>query len=151
MRKTFVTLVTVAFLCLVAPGGAGAGEEPTRQVLGAVYTTHLQGMKDKNLAVVIDTLHPGSPAFASAKASIAQTMINFDLSYKITDFQLVGVTGDFAVIRVKLETRKVGGAAQFEDNELDSLQIFRRTPEGKWKIWSSSVLQVRPLNPPSGK
>ena len=57
-----------------------------REEVGAVYMAHLQGMKDKNLGAVIDTLHPLSPAYASAKAGVAQTMINFDLAYKITDF-----------------------------------------------------------------
>lgn len=145
MKKAMMALL--AALCLTC--SLPAVDDGVRQEIGKVYTSHLQGMKDKNLAVVIETLHPQSPAYNSAKASVAQTMINFDLAYKILDFQVVGVTGDFAVIRVKLETRKVAGNAPFDDNELDSLQIFRKAADGKWKIWSSSVLQVKPLNPPA--
>ena len=140
MKK--IVLSALLSLVAVASVPAIAGE---REEIGAVYTAHLQGMKDKNLGAVIATLHPGSPAYGSAKAGVAQTMINFDLAYKITDFQLVGITGDFAVVRVVLETRKVGGEARFEDNALDSLQVFRKH-DGKWKIWSSCVLEVRPLN-----
>lgn len=140
MKKIGLSLALMAALALPCFGG-------DREDVGAVYTAHLQGMKDKNLGAVIATLHPQSPAYGQAKAGVAQTMINFDLAYKITDFQLVGVTGDFAVIRVKLETRKVGGEAKFEDNVLDSLQIFRRDASdgNKWKIWSSAVLEVHPL------
>lgn len=138
-------LLSLVLAGAVVCGPVAAGD---REEVGAVYASHIQGMKDKNLAQVIDTLHPQSPAYGQAKAGVAQTMINFDLAYKILTFDLVGVTGDFAVIRVKLETRKIGGEAKFEDNVLDSLQVFRRAADGKWKIWSSCVLDVQPLNPP---
>lgn len=148
MKKLWLV---VALVLMVVSANIFAGEDPVRGEIWTVYQAHLTGMKAKNLATVIETLHQDSPAFGNAKASVAQTMINFDLDYKVTSFSVVGVTGDFGIVRVKLETRKMSGSAQFDDNELDSLQIFRKTADGKWKIWSSSVLDVKAIGTPAAQ
>jgi hypothetical protein len=50
------------------------------------------------------------------------------------------------IVRVKQENRKVGGAGRFVDNELESLQIFRKdVADGTYKIWGSVVLGGRSL------
>jgi hypothetical protein len=124
--------------------GADVNNALGKRVL-AVYQSYLKGMQEKNLATVISTLHPESPSFKQAKASAAQTMINFELSYKLTGYSFVGKTGEYAVIRIKQQTRKISGAGKFQDNELDALQIFKLDTDGKWKLWSSSVLAVAPI------
>lgn len=143
MKKLFVVFA-VMFSVAIAHA-----DEDLRTVIGAVYSSHLQGMKDKNFRTAINALHPESPAYEQAKASIAQTMASFDLDYKIVSFSALGTSGDFAVVRVVLQTKKVAGKPKFEDNELDSFQIFRKTSEGQWRIWSSCVLSVKPLNQPA--
>ncbi|GHT03484.1 hypothetical protein FACS1894139_03850 [Planctomycetales bacterium] len=146
MNKFLMAAVWCGLVLMTTVGAADAGAA-VREEVGKVYTQYLNAMKAKNLGEVIDTLHSQSPAFNQAKQAAAQNMVSYDLTYNITAFEVVGVTKDgaFAVVRAKLETRKAGGAAPFEDNELDALQVFSKDG-GKWKIWGSVILGVKPMN-----
>lgn len=139
--------ILLALVLLFSSGSFASAADNTALLkeLVRIYQDNLVALQAKDLGKVIATFHPESPSFNNAKAAAAQSMVSYDLSYKLSGADFVGVSREYAVVRIVQETRRLAGDDKFQDNAMDVLQVFKQDKTGAWKLWSSSVLTVSPL------
>ena len=65
----------------------------------------------------------------------------YDFAYKLLDFHLLSLDGEYAVGRGSQQIVKLRGPA-FEDSTTDALYVFRQEA-GAWKLWQQSPLETR--------
>ncbi|WP_028303820.1 hypothetical protein [Oceanospirillum maris] len=106
-----------------------------------VVEENIAAIQNENMARMMKTVHSSSPSYQATMQQVPSLFQQYDLEYELTGYDFVGVTGEFAVAKVRQITRKVGGSAAFNDNELELLQAFRKE-DGQWKFWSQSVLNM---------
>jgi hypothetical protein len=111
--------------------------------LKKVMEANRDGINHNDLDLAMSSIHSQSPAFAETKKVTGQLLKDFQIKQKIVSFRFLGSDKDYAVARVILETVKVKGP-EFRDNSVDSMQIFRKE-SGKWKVWTSAILDVKLL------
>jgi ketosteroid isomerase-like protein len=121
-----------------------SGEQDTKDLakeLRAVVDANLDAANAKDLDAYMASIHPKSLSFENTRRQMAQLHKTYELSYKVTQYSFVGNDADYAVARVRQETKKKKGP-EFRDNEVDTLQVFRKDKD-TWKIWTSAVLEVK--------
>ena len=88
----------------------------------------------------MSTIHSQSAVYLPTKNSLPQIFGNYQLSYTILSYKLVGYDGELAYARIKQRTKKISGPA-FQNNDLDMLQIFKQEA-GVWKLWGQANMSV---------
>ena len=65
----------------------------------------------------------------------------FDMETSVIEFHFIGMSGDYAVTRVKQKLEKISDPASFKSNVSEQVFIFKKN-QGKWKIWQAVMLDV---------
>ena len=154
MRNLLSWIVVAGLACALAGVGSmvlAAGKEaatpqPTRDELAAglqkTFDENLAATRKEDVAAVMATVHADSPGYAMNEKMQKQLFSRYNLNYEVVSFRYLGRDGRYAFARVKQRTTKVTGPA-FRDNELDSLQVFRKDEKtGRWKFWTSANLEI---------
>lgn len=144
MKKFVFTLIMALLVCSTTVKAGDNTSELFKTII-AVYKQNINGMKEQNIKAVIDTLHPDAPSFKQAKEAAAISMTKFQIENTIIGAELVGRSGEYAVLRVIQKNVKISGDGKFNDNELDVIQVFKMDKDKKWKLWSSSILSAKLL------
>ncbi len=110
-----------------------------------VYREYLGATKTKNLGQIISRLDKTTPNYKVELKSIAETMLNMDMDYKIISAKLVGQTGDIIVLRITQQNLPKSENQDIKSAEVDALQMLRKDGDGKWKYRGSHVLSVKQL------
>lgn len=138
-RLTWVAIFTLAAtFSLVAKADQAQVSAQVRQAV----EENMAATQAEDMARMMNTIHSASPSYQATQQQVAPLFQQYDLTYELKGFEFVGMTGDFAVVKVRQVTRKVGGEAAFNNNELELLQAFRKEG-GQWKFWSQSILTMR--------
>lgn len=137
----FFQLIRVGFFVVLttlsASVFAGAAED-----VKAVVEENMTATQNEDMDRMMNTIHQQSPSYQATRQQVAPLFQQYDLTYELNDYEFVGMTGEFAVVKVRQTTRKVGGTAAFNNNELELLQAFKKEG-GQWKFWSQSILNMR--------
>ena len=65
----------------------------------------------------------------------------FDMETSVIEFHFIGMSGDYAVTRVKQKLEKISGPASFKSNVSEQVFVFKKN-QGKWKIWQAVMLDM---------
>ena len=137
--STVVTLVLC--LCLAV---YSLGNKEVEAQIKTVVMENFRATESEDLDAVLDTIHTQSPDYFSIKQLTVSLFETYHLRYDLLSFSYVGQNGKYAIARIKQSTRKVSGPS-FQNNDLDAIHVFRKE-NGKWKFWSSAILEVRYTN-----
>ncbi len=107
-----------------------------------VVEENIAATQSEDMARMMKTIHSSSPSYQATLQQVPPLFQQYDLEYELKGYDFVGVTGEFAVVKVRQATRKVAGAAAFNDNELELLQAFKKE-NGAWKFWSQTILTMQ--------
>ena len=141
-RLIALTCLLVVGLFSTLPGLQDPKEgSPLAKELRASIDANLDASNKRDLDAYMATIHPKSMSYEPTRRQMGELNKRYELSFKVTHFSVMGSDADYAVARIRQETRKVKGP-EFRDNEVDSLQIFRKDKDA-WKVWSSAVLEVK--------
>lgn len=136
------TLVLVAGFWTALSGAQDPKEpSPLAKELRAVIDANLDASNSRDLDAYMASIHPKSMGYAVTRKQMGDLNKKYELSYKVTKFAFVGLDGDYAICRVRQETKRKAGP-EFRDNEIDTLQVFRKDNDA-WKIWTSAALEVK--------
>ena len=120
---------------------------PLPQMLKEVVEENLAALNAEDLGGASATIHTKSPIYHGTKRAAKEVFRAYDLRAKLLSCKYVGTDGEYAVVRVRQETKKVRGP-DFRNNEMDAMHVFRKE-KGKWKFWAMAVLEVKYLDPPA--
>lgn len=148
LKFTFTSLGLILLLFSSACGLAGESEvteEDKSQVVN-VIKWNLYYAQTEDLAGYMRTIHDDSPARADTQSAMRKMFSEFNLSYHLVQYEIISTSPDSVEIRVIQDTRKVAGELPFRDNRLTAVHTFKRTDDGKWKIYYSEMEDVQYLN-----
>jgi len=75
------------------------------------------------------------------KTQMEQVFPVFDLDVSLVEFSFVGLSGDYAIARVKQQLEKVSGPASFKSHVNEQVVVFKKEL-GQWKIWQMVMLDM---------
>ncbi len=133
IRLGFIVLLTV----VSTSAFAGVAED-----VRAVVEENMAATQGEDMERMMNTIHRKSPSYQATRQQVAPLFQQYDLTYELNDYEFVGLTGEFAVIKVLQTTRKVGGVGAFNNNQIELLQAFKKEG-GQWKFWSQTILNMR--------
>lgn len=113
------------------------------EVIEAVYQ-NLEAANTEDLEGYMDTIHPDSPYFASTRTTMQNIFATYDLSYDITDIELLEQTDTEARVRFTLVTERITGP-EFNDNIVNGV-FNMRIDNGVWKIYDQTLDEVEYIN-----
>lgn len=137
MVKFFRVGFLVVLTAISSSVFAGVAED-----VKAVVEENMTATQSEDMERMMNTIHRQSPSYQATRQQVAPLFQQYDLTYELNDYEFVGMTGEFAVVKVRQTTRKVGGAGAFNNNQLELLQAFKKEG-GQWKFWSQTILTMR--------
>lgn len=141
-------LGTLAFVFSLSAQAQGAEETQVSAELTALEA-QLRGVLEENVRAAnaedavgyLLTLHFESPVYGVTQDVLTPQFETYDFAYKLLDFHLLSLDGEYAVGRGSQQIVKLRGPA-FEDSTTDALYVFRQEA-GAWKLWQQSPLETR--------
>lgn len=140
MRRLSSLLVTAVLL--VAVQGAEAETPPTLKEVRDLVGRNLVASEALDVEAVRATIHSESPSIEGLDEMAAQLRA-YRLRYEAKKVEYIGMTGEFALVRVVQHTTRISGP-EFMDNELDAVWAIRKE-DGDWKFWAQMFLDLKPL------
>lgn len=138
MKVSVLTRTCLAALVFICSFGVQAG---TAEDVRRVVEENMAATQSEDMPRMMATIHRDSPSYRATRQQVAPLFQQYDLAYTLDRYEFVGMTGEFAVVRVHQTTEKVSGQAAFNDNRLQLLQAFKKE-DGQWKFWSQSILDI---------
>ena len=141
----FLLLVMVVFLAGCGASAPPVSEEEKEAVYNLVEWNYYYAQAE-NLDGYMATLHDSAPGRSSTRDMMKVAMNDFDLEYRILEWELLSIDDDSAKVRVLQLTRKIRGDQPFRDNQLEVVHHLKKASDGQWKIYSSDFKDVEYLN-----
>ncbi len=88
---------------------------------------------------VMKIMHPESPIYMHEKTKLERLFPASDANISLIEFNFVGISGDYAVARVKSKVEKISGIASIKDHVYEGIYVFKQD-RSQWKIWESVLL-----------
>ncbi|MBP0028470.1 hypothetical protein [Roseofilum sp. Guam] len=120
-------------------------EVEERAKIQALLDENLNAINAENVERYMNTMHPDSPQWEITEQTVLYSIDLMDLRYEVNDWEIVEITGDKAQIMATQTTTKIGGDAQFRDNQLIILHTLKKY-KGEWKFWTSEIQSIEFLN-----
>ena len=133
--------VVALLLILAIPAAAQDPKETLATALKAVVDANVLACNQRDIEAYMLTLHSKSPGALETRTQLADLNKQYELAYRVLSYGFIGSDADYAVARIKQETRKLKGP-EFQNNEIDMMQSFRKE-KGVWKVWTTSILEVK--------
>ena len=137
-----IRALTLAFtLALISCNKPIADKET---IFGVVHE-HVHAFEKKDVATVMSTIHPDSPAYEGTKAMVEIMFKSVDLKYELSDLRLESATPEEIKVSFRQKTTKTGGTGQCLDNIVEGIHTLRQ--DGKtWKIFKTLQLKITDLD-----
>lgn len=129
-------------LVLVASQVADAASPPTHEEIIRLVEANLAATEKLDTEAILETVHSESPGLTTIGQLVAQ-LSAYELRVEAKKVEFVGMSGEFALIRVLQHTSRIAGP-DFMDNALDGIWALREE-DGRWLFWSQMMLRVEPL------
>lgn len=130
---------------VLAPCGCQRITEADQQAALANIKANVAAMQRADVAAVLATIHPESPAYLNTPELIGNIVQKYKLTYQLEEAAIEQVTTDGIRVRFVQVTKKVEGPDDFPDNRVEGMHLLKR--DGKaWKIWFTQVRQARTLD-----
>ena len=118
-----------------------ADEVVSVQTVEAVVMANIRALEAEDMEAMMATIHTQSPNYQATQQQVAPLLAQYDIECEIHDLELLGVTEGYALVKLRQVTRKTGGEAPFQDNELLVLHTMKQEA-GQWKFWSQTILEM---------
>ena len=88
----------------------------------------------------MSTIHSRSPLYRSTRQALETVFDDYDLSYRLTNVELIEQDGEEARINFTIVTTKILGPP-FADNRVTG-EMIMRIEDGQWKIYDQETTEV---------
>jgi hypothetical protein len=134
-------LMTSDSLNLSAPSAAPT--QSATEITNVMYR-NIYASNDEDIDLYMSTIHSESPGYNDTRAMLDTAFGDYDLSYYMTDVEVLKQTSRQAEVAFVLTTKKIRGPA-FRDNRVTGTMILR-VEDGVWKIYDQEVDNVEYLD-----
>lgn len=134
-RQTVTMMVLLVSIFSWSHAGA---ESSTEQSVRNTLDQGIAAFNKEDLETTLKALHPDSPNYQVTKERISRVFEGHDVKFELVDFDFVGETGPYAIVRAKEKSTKKTDS-DFRDNVTESLYIFRKQGDD-WKLWGEYTL-----------
>jgi hypothetical protein len=110
----------------------------------AVMYRNIYASNDEDIDLYMSTIHSDSPGYNDTKDLLNTAFGEYDLSYFISDVEVIKQNSRQAEVAFVLTTRKIRGP-DFRDNRVTGTMILR-VEDGVWKIYDQDVDNIDYLN-----
>lgn len=107
--------------------------QPSLEDLTSILDQGIRALNTEDLPAYMATIHPGSPVYTRTQDEIGQSFQTYDLSYELSDVQIVEQNDREVRLRFVQVTRKLRGP-DYHDNRATWVVILR-LDHGAWKIY----------------
>lgn len=116
---------------------------PDANVIIAPIYANIDASNAEDITAYMATLHSQSPVYAQTESMLSPMFTQYDLSFEVTNLDVIEQTEKEARVAFVLVTRKIRGP-EFRDNQVSGVMILR--PEhGAWKIYNQEVNAIEYL------
>ena len=135
---------------LLPDNASGEGKTPTAVADSsnddplAVIFANIDASNAESIPHYMATIHSKSLVYQSTQEMTKQAFDLFDLSYQVSGLKINKQTKNETVVAFTLTTRKIRGPG-FRDNRISGDMVLRKE-DGRWKIYSQVVHDVKYLN-----
>lgn len=134
-----VPLALIALLVVVACHRNKPIPVDEAGILNAVRA-NVQAMEARNLAGVMETIHPESLDYTATQQFMEELLANYTLRCTLENAKIVSVKQDEAQVSFVQTTEKVSGEMPFDDNLVEGIHLLKKH-NGVWKIYSSQIIK----------
>ena len=106
---------------------------------------NVDAMETRNIAGIMETIHPESPNYAATQQFIEELLANCTLRCTLENTKVLSVGQDEAQVSFIQTTEKVSSEMPFNDNRLEGIHLLKKH-NGVWKIYSTQVTKSEILN-----
>ncbi|MEG4805983.1 hypothetical protein QUA79_00505 [Microcoleus sp. F8-D1] len=117
-----------------------------KEAVKAVLTLHFKALTEKNLTVLMDTIHPKSPYFAYIKTSQQQLFAKVDIKHELKKIDVVSLSNNKAIVRVAQTSTviRVRDEGFYGSSQAVGLYTFLKY-QGKWKMFDYQIEEFKSL------
>ncbi len=110
---------------------------PAASEITATIYANIDASNAEDITAYMATIHSHSPVHAQTESMLSPMFAQYDLSFRMTNLDVIEQTEKEARVAFVLVTRKIRGP-EFRDNQVTGVMILR--PEnGAWKIYNQEV------------
>ncbi|MCF6236780.1 MAG: hypothetical protein L3J70_10490 [Gammaproteobacteria bacterium] len=140
-------LIAAVSMCASVYSGTllANSDEISSQLESVLKSQNVAMSKDsESIEGVMKSMHSESPASMHVKVAMEQMFPVYDMNVSLQEFSFVGVSGDYAIARVKEKIEKISGPASFKSQVNEKIHIFKQE-QSQWKLWQAIALDVEYL------
>lgn len=138
--KTLWIPVLCGGIAVLVWGQEARQDEDLSAVLKEVMEANMQALRKEEVKGAMSAIHSKSPMYEQTESLMERLFEEYDLQYRLLSCTYLGTDGEYAVARVKQETKRIKGP-EFRNNTADTVQIFRKE-NNSWKIWQTAIIQI---------
>jgi hypothetical protein len=109
----------------------------------AVFYKFIDASNKNNINEYMSTITSQEPTYSTAKQQMTLLIAAYKLSYKVTDYKVLSVDANAAIIQTTIEIRKITGP-DFTDSTV-VLDNLLQNEKGQWKIVGQKSVSQTPL------
>ncbi|MBN1668831.1 MAG: hypothetical protein JW862_17195 [Anaerolineales bacterium] len=152
LEYVLLGLLAVVVCCVLGAAIAALGNsnlqglEPTADPgdpRDALYE-NIRASNAEDQQAYMATIHPDSPSYTITANSIGEAFATHDLSYQLSNVEIISQDSRKAVVSFTLTTTRLRGPA-FRDNRITG-EMTMRLHDGQWKIYSQEVNEIEYLD-----
>jgi tetratricopeptide (TPR) repeat protein len=140
-----LVVLLIPGLSLLSPtGGAAAQPETAVEDVTDVIIQNIIASNNEDFDRYMATIHSKSPGYEATAQMLSTIFGDYDLTYQISELEVVEQTSREAQVNFVLTTRKVRGP-EFQDNQVSGRMILKKD-NGAWKIYDQKIENVQYLD-----
>jgi hypothetical protein len=139
MKETVVLMVCI-IIALTFPCWAGDSPKGDAAEIQAFLRAAVEAFNKKDLEKNMDFMHPDSPGYKPTLMKTKELLEKYDVSIELVDYEYIGKTKDYALIRVKQRNKFSKGP--YKGTEVEMIHALKKH-HGAWKDWSLMQLEMK--------
>jgi hypothetical protein len=138
----FLLLFIALLACSSSSESAPEITDADREAVVNVVQWNLYYLEVEDINGAMNTIHEDAPGRMETQNTTLEMFNRFDLGYELLENELVSIDSDTAKVRVKQLTWKKAGDEPFRTNRITAVHTLKKSADGNWRIYSSSVDDV---------
>ena len=141
MKKIIIVISAILVIAVVGILFNSRGKQqftsvPTSTFL-PVLEQQIDALNNKDIDSYMQTIHEGSPFFESTKSLLVNQFKNYNQTFKLVSWEVVGATNDEIKVKVVQTTKNAEGSEK-KDTKVTATHTLRKSGNS-WKIYSTVI------------
>lgn len=109
----------------------------------AVVELNTKAAMDGDIKAYMSTIIQEEPLYSQTEQMMKSVFAAYKLDFKITEYSVVNITGNVAVVKITQETRKISGP-DFVNSRVTAQHTLKKV-NGQWKFYRTALIKAEEL------